>query len=64
MDGVHPPGGGDGEFISGQLSDNVFDTPGRLIDTTGSGTSMLFVASGAARGGFVGLRHDFAGEVR
>lgn len=50
-------------FISGQLSDNVFDTPGRLIDTTGPGTSTLFVAPGAPRGGFVGLRYDFAGEL-
>ncbi|HEX7326501.1 MAG TPA: TonB-dependent receptor [Rhodanobacteraceae bacterium] len=51
-------------FVSGQLSDNVFDTPERLIDTTGPGTSTLFVAPGAPRGYFVGLRYRFAGPVR
>lgn len=51
-------------FDSGQLSDNAFDTPGRLIDTTGPGTPTLFVAPGAPRGGFVGLRYDFAGGLR
>jgi outer membrane receptor protein involved in Fe transport len=48
-------------FASGQLSDNVFDAPGRLIDSDGPGTSTLFVAPGAPRGWFVGLRYDFAG---
>ena len=51
-------------FESGQLSGNVFDTPGRLIDTTGPGTPTLFVAPGAPRGWFVGLRYDFASEMR
>ncbi|HEU0198693.1 TonB-dependent receptor [Rhodanobacter glycinis] len=46
-------------FISGQLSDNVFDTPQRLIDATGPGTSTLFVAPGAPRGCFVGLSYRF-----
>ncbi|TAM08101.1 MAG: TonB-dependent receptor [Rhodanobacter sp.] len=49
-------------FISGQLSDNVFDSPNRLIDTTGPGTSTLFVVPGAPRGWFVGLRYDFGKE--
>lgn len=48
--------------ISGQLSDNVFDAPNRLIDTTGPGTSTLFVVPGAPRGWFVGLRYDFGKE--
>ncbi|MBS0555978.1 MAG: TonB-dependent receptor [Proteobacteria bacterium] len=48
-------------FVSGQLSNNVFDTPNRLIDTTGSGTSTLFIAPGAPRGYFIGLRYAFAG---
>ncbi|MGH8113377.1 MAG: TonB-dependent receptor [Rhodanobacteraceae bacterium] len=49
-------------FVSGQLADNVFDTPNRLIDTTGPGTSSLFIVPGAPRGWFVGLRYRFAGE--
>jgi outer membrane receptor protein involved in Fe transport len=49
-------------FASGQLSDNVFDTPGRLIDTTGPGTSTLFVAPGAPRGWFVGMSYRFGKE--
>jgi outer membrane receptor protein involved in Fe transport len=48
-------------FASGQLSDNVFDTPGRLIDSESPGTSTLFAAPGPPRGWFVGLRYDFAG---
>lgn len=48
-------------FASGQLSANVFDTPNRLIDITGPGTSTLFVAPGAPRGYFVGLQYDFGG---
>lgn len=46
-------------FISGALSNNVFDTPNRLIDSGGPGTSTLFVAPGAPRGYFVGLRYNF-----
>ena len=46
-------------FISGQLSDNVFDAPGRLIDVSGPGTATLFVAPGAPRGCFIGMRYDF-----
>lgn len=46
-------------FVSGQLSDNVFDTPDRLVDTTGPGTPTLFVMPGAPRGWFVGLNYDF-----
>ncbi|MGH8155171.1 MAG: TonB-dependent receptor [Rhodanobacteraceae bacterium] len=46
-------------FVSGQLADNVFDTPTRLIDTTGPGTPTLFVMPGAPRGWFVGLSYDF-----
>ncbi|MBS0432108.1 MAG: TonB-dependent receptor [Proteobacteria bacterium] len=49
-------------FVSGQLSDNVFDTPDRLIDTSGPGTSTLFVAPGAPRGWFVGLSYHFGEE--
>lgn len=49
-------------FVSGQLSDNVFDTPNRLIDTSGPGTSTLFVAPGAPRGWFVGMSYHFGGE--
>lgn len=48
-------------FASGQLSDNVFDTPGRLIDTTGAGTSTLFVAPGAPRAWFAGVSYRFGG---
>ncbi len=51
-------------FESGQLSDNVFDDPGRLIDTTGPGTPTLFVAPGTPRGWFAGLRYDFADGMR
>lgn len=51
-------------FVSGRLSDNVFDTPDRLADSTGPGTSTLFVAPGAPRGAFVGLRYDFGPERR
>jgi outer membrane receptor protein involved in Fe transport len=46
-------------FISGALSDNVFDTPNRLIDISGPGTPTLFVAPGAPRSYFVGLRYSF-----
>ena len=49
-------------FSSGQLSDNVFDTPNRLIDTSGPGTSTLFIAPGAPRGWFVGMSYHFGGE--
>jgi outer membrane receptor protein involved in Fe transport len=49
-------------FASGQLSDNVFDTPNRLIGTSGPGTSTLFVAPGAPRGWFVGMSYHFGGE--
>lgn len=49
-------------FVSGQLSANAFDTPGRLIGTTGPGTPTLFVAPGAPRALFVGLRYDFGAE--
>jgi outer membrane receptor protein involved in Fe transport len=48
-------------FGNGQLSDNVFDTPNRLLDFTGSGTSTLFVAPGAPRTYLVGLSYDFGG---
>lgn len=49
-------------FASGRLSDNVFDTPGRLIDTAGAGTSTLFVAPGAPRGWFAGMSYRFGKE--
>jgi iron complex outermembrane receptor protein len=49
-------------FVSGQLSRNVFDTPDRLTDYTGPGTSTLFVAPGAPRGYFIGIRYGFAGK--
>lgn len=49
-------------FVSGQLSNNVFDTPNRVIDTTGPGTPTLFVSPGAPRAYFVGLRYAFAGD--
>lgn len=45
--------------ISGQLGTNVFDTPNRLIDLSGPGSSTLFVAPGAPRAWLVGLRYDF-----
>jgi outer membrane receptor protein involved in Fe transport len=45
-------------FISGGLSDNVFDTPNRLIDATGPGTPTLFVSPGAPRGYFIGVRYE------
>ncbi|KGI79043.1 TonB-dependent receptor [Oleiagrimonas soli] len=45
--------------ISGQLSRNVFDTPGRLIDLTGPGTSMPFIAPGAPRSVLVGVSYAF-----
>ncbi len=45
--------------MNGQLSDNVFDTPNRLIDFTGPGKSTLFVAPGAPRAYLVGLSYDF-----
>lgn len=45
--------------ISGQLSRNVFDTPGRLINLTGPGTSTLFVSPGAPRSVMVGLHYAF-----
>lgn len=48
-------------FIGGGLSDNVFDTPNRLIDTTGPGTSTLFIVPGAPRGYFIGVTYQFAG---
>jgi outer membrane receptor protein involved in Fe transport len=46
-------------FVNGQLSNNVFDTPNRLIDVTGPGTPTLFVAPGAPRAYLVGLSYDF-----
>lgn len=46
-------------FISGALSNNVFNTPNRLINISGRGASTLFVAPGAPRGYFVGLRYEF-----
>ncbi|HUH30375.1 MAG TPA: TonB-dependent receptor [Rhodanobacter sp.] len=45
--------------ISGALGNNVFNTPDRLINTSGPGASTLFVAPGAPRGYSVGLRYDF-----
>ena len=51
-------------FAGGQLADNVFDTPNRLVDTSGPGTSTLFVAPGAPRGWFVGMSYRFDGEGR
>jgi len=45
--------------MNGQLSDNVFDTPNRLIDLTTSGKSTLFVAPGEPRAYLVGLSYDF-----
>ena len=50
-------------FISGALSNNVFNTPNRLINISGPGTSTLFVAPGAPRAYFVGLRYSFGGAV-
>lgn len=50
-------------FISGQLGDNVFDTPRRLIDTGGPGTPTLFVAPGAPRAWFAGARIEFGPGV-
>ncbi len=50
-------------FISGGLSNNVFDTPNRLINISGPGTSTLFVAPGAPRGYFVGFRYSFGGAA-
>lgn len=50
-------------FISGALSNNVFDTPNRLINTSSPGSSTLFVAPGAPRGFFVGLRYNFGGAA-
>ncbi|MBU6477304.1 MAG: hypothetical protein KGQ32_05175, partial [Xanthomonadaceae bacterium] len=44
--------------VSGQLSDNVFDTPGRLIDITDPGTPTLFIAPGAPRAWFVGFQQQ------
>ena len=55
---------GRGYFVCGQLSDNVFDTPQRLIDSTGPGTSTLFVAPGAPRSWFVGVRYEFTDHDR
>jgi outer membrane receptor protein involved in Fe transport len=46
-------------FTSGALSNNVFDTPNRLIDSSAPGTSTLFVSPGAPRSYFVGLRYRF-----
>ena len=48
-----------GYFVSGALSNNVFNTSDRLINTSGPGTSTLFVAPGAPLGYFVGLRYEF-----
>lgn len=46
-------------FANGQLSNNVFDTPNRLIDTTGPGSPALFVMPGAPRAYFVGVHYAF-----
>jgi outer membrane receptor protein involved in Fe transport len=46
-------------FVSGALSNNVFNTPNRLINISSRGASTLFVAPGAPRGYFVGLRYEF-----
>ncbi|HUW54161.1 MAG TPA: TonB-dependent receptor [Rhodanobacter sp.] len=45
----------------GLLSDNVFDTPNRLVDLTGPGTPTLFVAPGTPRAYLVGLSYSFGG---
>jgi iron complex outermembrane receptor protein len=50
-------------FISGTLGNNVFNTPNRLINIDGPGASTLFVAPGAPRGYFVGLRYRFGGAA-
>ena len=47
----------------GLLSTNVFDTPGRLIDTTGPGTPTLFVAPGAPRSFLLGVSYAFGGAA-
>jgi outer membrane receptor protein involved in Fe transport len=46
-------------FVSGQLGHDVFDTPQRLIDVDGPGTSTQFVAPGAPRAWFAGFQYDF-----
>lgn len=46
-------------YASGQLSDNVFDTPNRLVDVAGPGTPTVFVAPGAPRAYLVGLSYSF-----
>lgn len=51
-------------FAAGQLSRNVFDTPNRLLDTTGPGTSALFVVPGSPRAWFVGVRYEFGKQER
>lgn len=47
----------------GLLSTNVFDTPNRLIDTTGPGTPTLFVAPGAPRSFLLGVSYAFGGAA-
>ncbi|HEV7123410.1 MAG TPA: TonB-dependent receptor, partial [Rhodanobacter sp.] len=50
-------------FISGALGNNVFNTPNRLINISGPGAPTLFVAPGAPRGYFIGLRYSFGGAA-
>lgn len=54
----------DRRYVSaGQLSTNVFDTPNRLIDTTGPGSPTLFVSPGAPRALLLGLSYAFGGAA-
>ncbi|MDE1892706.1 MAG: TonB-dependent receptor [Xanthomonadaceae bacterium] len=46
-------------FVNGQLGNNVFDTPQRLIDLTGPGSPALFAAPGAPRALLLGFGYDF-----
>ncbi|MEO6799360.1 MAG: TonB-dependent receptor [Rhodanobacter sp.] len=50
-------------FISGALSNNVFNTPNHLINISGPGAATLFVAPGAPRAYFIGMRYSFGGAT-
>lgn len=50
-------------YTSGILGNNLFTGPGSTFDDTGTGVNEIFLAPGAPRAGWVGLRYEF-GEAK
>lgn len=46
-------------YTSGMLGNNLFTAAGGAFDTTGTGANETFLAPGAPRAGWIGIRYDF-----